>query len=53
MFGEMVSLGHGGNGFREIYHSALEFKIYTDPAQSEEEYFHYQIPGKASECISR
>jgi hypothetical protein len=30
-FGDLEELGHGGRGFKEIYHSLLEFKIYLTP----------------------
>ena len=51
-FGEMVEMGHGGRGFKEIWHSLMEFKIYLNPIQEEREYFHYEIPGQACELIS-
>ncbi len=51
-FGEMVELGHGGRGFKDIRHSLLEFKIYLDPVLEDREYFHYEIPGQACELIS-
>lgn len=49
-FGVMEALGHGGRGFKEIYHSRLEFKIYLNPVGNQE-YFHYEIPGAACDCI--
>ena len=51
-FGEMVEMGHGGRGFKEIWHSLMEFKIYLNPVQEDREYFHYEIPGQACELIS-
>lgn len=49
-FGDMEPLGHGGRGFKEIYHSRLEFKIYLNPVGNKE-FFHYEIPGSACDCI--
>ena len=52
-FGDLEELGHGGRGFKEIFHSLLDFKIYLTPAyETEDEYFHYEIPGQACELIS-
>jgi DNA relaxase NicK len=52
-FGDLEELGHGGRGFKEIYHSLLEFKIYLSPVNDAvEEYFHFEIPGQACELLS-
>jgi DNA relaxase NicK len=51
LFGELQSIGHGGRGFEEIWHSYLEFKVYVSPRRKEIEYFHFEIPGQACECI--
>jgi DNA relaxase NicK len=51
-FGDLEELGHGGRGFKEIFHTLLEFKIYLTPAyKTEDEYFHFEIPGRACELI--
>jgi DNA relaxase NicK len=50
-FGEMEPLGHGGRGFREIYHSLLEFKIYLTPILDNGDYFHFEIPGQACDVL--
>ena len=53
IFGNLEELGHGGRGFKEIFHALIEFKIYLTPAyETEDEYFHFEIPGKACELIS-
>jgi DNA relaxase NicK len=49
IFGDLEELGHGGRGFKEIFHTLLEFKIYLTPAS--QEYFHFKIPGQACELI--
>jgi DNA relaxase NicK len=52
-FGDLEELGHGGRGFKEIFHSLLEFKIYVTPAhESQDEYFNYDVPGQACELLS-
>lgn len=51
-FGPLQDLGNGGRGFKEIYHNALEFKVYMSPRSSSvESYWHIEIPGRACECI--
>lgn len=51
-FGDLEELGHGGRGFKEIFHSLLEFKIYLTPAhESQGNYFHFEIPGQACELL--
>ena len=51
-FGELEELGHGGRGFKEIFHALLEFKIYVTPAHNTGgEYFHFEIPGQACELM--
>lgn len=50
-FGELESLGHGGRSFKEIYHGLLEFKLYLKPV-GQGEFFHFEIPGQACECIT-
>jgi DNA relaxase NicK len=50
-FGDLQPLGHGGRGFKEIYHTLLEFKIYLNPVVENKQYFHFEIPGQACELI--
>jgi DNA relaxase NicK len=51
-FGDLEELGHGGRGFKEIFHALLEFKIYVTPAhEMQDEYFHFEIPGQACELL--
>lgn len=51
-FGDLEELGHGGRGFKEIFHALLEFKIYVTPAhETDDEYFHFDIPGQACELL--
>jgi DNA relaxase NicK len=51
-FGDLEELGHGGRGFKEIFHSLLEFKIYVTPShETKDEYFHFEIPGQACELL--
>jgi DNA relaxase NicK len=52
IFGELENTGHGGRGFKEIYHGLLEFKLYLSPAQGDDPYFHFEIPGQACDAIS-
>jgi DNA relaxase NicK len=53
IFGDLEDLGHGGRGFKEIFHALIEFKIYLTPAyETDDEYFHFEIPGKACELLS-
>ena len=53
LFGKIQDLGNGGRGFKEIYHSLLELKIYLSPNNScVEPYWHIEIPGQACEQIS-
>jgi DNA relaxase NicK len=51
VFGDLDCLGHGGRGFKEIWHSLLEFKVYVEPCRGQREYFHFEIPGRACELI--
>ncbi len=52
-FGKLQELGCGGRSFKEIFHNALEFKIYMSPKNiSMREYWNIEIPGRACECIS-
>jgi len=51
LFGDLESLGSGGRGFKEIWHSLLEFKVYVDPSRGQQDYFHFEIPGRACELI--
>jgi DNA relaxase NicK len=51
LFGDLDSLGHGGRGFKEIWHSLLEFKVYVSPIDGKDKYFHFEIPGRACELI--
>jgi hypothetical protein len=51
LFGPLQCLEHGGRSFRLIHKNAMEFKIYTDPVTNQGEYFHYEIPGSACDCI--
>lgn len=50
-FGPMECTGHGGRGFQLLYKNALEFKIYTEPAKGQRNFYHYEIPGSACDCI--
>jgi len=50
-FGDLQELGHGGRGFKEIYHALLEFKLYLSPVLDNDQYFHFEIPGQACELI--
>jgi len=52
LFGELQSMGHGGRGFDQIWHSLLEFKVYISPRHGGIEYFNIEIPGQACELIS-
>jgi DNA relaxase NicK len=52
LFGELEPLGHGGRGFKEIWLSLLAFKVYVTPSNGTEEYFHFEIPGRACELIN-
>jgi DNA relaxase NicK len=51
LFGELEAIGHGGRGFKEIWHSLLAFKVYVTPSMGTEEYFNFEIPGQACELI--
>jgi len=51
-FGPLIQLGNGGRGFREIYHSTLEIKLYTTPNNENANYWHLEIPGKACESMT-
>jgi hypothetical protein len=52
LFGELIDKGHGGRGFKVIYHGLLELKLYLEPVHSEESYFHFEIPGQACDMLS-
>lgn len=50
-FGPIESLEHGGRGFREISKAALGATLYASPVKSDEEYFHFELPGVACEAL--
>ena len=50
-FGDLEALGHGGRGFKTIFHSLLEFKIYLNPVLDNGDYFHFEIPGQACDVL--
>jgi DNA relaxase NicK len=51
ILGPIQPFNSGGRGFKQIYHNILGFKIYTEPAMGTNEYFSYEIPGEACDCI--
>jgi len=50
-FGALEAIGHGGRGFREIYHSLFEFKFYLSPTMGNGQYWHCEIPGLACDVL--
>ena len=54
IFGDLVSMRHGGSGFRLIHKSLAEIKIYSEPiniAADGETFVSMQIPGSACDAI--
>lgn len=49
-FGNLEELGNGGRGFKRILFSLMGFKLYIEP-NNLENYYHFEIPGKACELI--
>lgn len=52
LFGPLEDLGHGGRSFKSIFRGFLEIKLYLDPSRNDDEYFHFEIPGKACDHIA-
>ncbi len=50
-FGPLQPLFGGGRGFRLILQNRINMKIYTNPISSIGDYFSYEIPGSACDCI--
>lgn len=50
-FGVLEAKGHGGRGFKEIYHSLFECKLYLSPVNGIGQYWHYEIPGLACDML--
>lgn len=55
IFGTLINLRHGGNGFRSIHESIGKIKIYSDPINinsSQDTYVSVQIPGSACDALN-
>ena len=52
--GVLVSVGHGGRGYREIDQALLGAKVYYDPVQLTQDgnsHYHVEIPGEACDAL--
>jgi len=52
--GVLVSVGHGGRGYREIDQALLGAKVYHDPVQLTKDgasHYHVEIPGEACDAL--